>query len=111
VRTDRYRIAFQVPGDSWTVTRNVAPVPIEEAERRAIAVRMREERDRIEGGDGLDLPDPPRQKPILKGIGFALDGRLIVHVATPSIFRAGEWRENPVFDVFDKNGRFKDAWL
>jgi len=107
LRTDQYRIAYQVPGDSRTVTRNLAPVPIDEAERRVIAARMREERDRIEGGDRLHLPEPPKQKPILKGIEFALDGRLIVHVATPSIFRAGEWRENPVFDVFDKNGKFE----
>jgi hypothetical protein len=100
-RTDEYKIETSVP--LWpAVTRDVPPVLITEEERRAITERMRADLERLEVGGGVELPDPPNQKPILRGIDWALDNRLIVYVSMPSTFQADEWREPLAFDVFDR---------
>lgn len=123
-RTDRYRVeilppvAFGAapevsgsPAPEVVISRDVRPVTVSEAERRALRATMEAElKWAVEreggGGGGVAIPEVPRHKPPLKHVRFGEDGRVWVSVSVPSVRREGEWMDPTAFDVFEPDGTF-----
>ena len=118
-RTDHYRVEIFSPValpetegrsslavPSLVITRDVQPVPVSEAERRALRRTMEEEVERAGGARGVRIPEVPRFKPPIKGVRFGADGRVWVSVSIPSVSREGRWVDPVAHDVFEPHGTF-----
>lgn len=118
-RTDQYRVEIFPPVGlleaeghsslavpSLVITRDVEPVPVSEAERRALRRIMEEEVERAGSPRGVRIPEVPRFKPPIKDVRFGLDGRVWVSVSIPGVFRDGRWVDPEAYDVFDPQGAF-----
>lgn len=121
-RTDVYRIELlPAPGvqpspegaraatasRSTIVEREIPPVPVPQAERRAARQRLTEEISAFDADARIRVPEVPTHKPPIKWIEFSEDGRLLVSVSMPSRRHDGEWTESNAYDVFDLDGGFQ----
>ena len=109
---DKYRIEILPPhgtahgSASSIVSRQVRIVPVTEDQRAY-------ERDRLikimskMGMPIQRLPDVPRVKPPIKRLAFSSDDQLLVQVSVPSRLVDGTWVEPIVYDVFDRNDKFR----
>jgi hypothetical protein len=91
---------------SVVIERNVQPVPVSDAERKAIRNKLIADVEEA-GGRGVNIPDIPETKPPFKGIEFASDGRLMTWVSMPSVRLDNEWVEPSAWDIFQHNGTFR----
>lgn len=122
-RTDRYRVEILPPvprgappdlsgslAPEVVISRDVPPVPVSEAERRALRATMKADLkrtlERMGGGSGPAVPEVPRHKPPLKSVLFGQDRRVWVSVSIPSVRKAGQWLDPQAYDVFEPDGTF-----
>jgi hypothetical protein len=106
-RTDEYRIELlpppSAPNSDTTVIEWHAPrIPISDAEREEIRDTLLQQSQ----GLGIDVPKIAAYKPVIGGIGFTEDGRLLVSIHQPSRRLDGRWVEDRVLDVFEADGAY-----
>ncbi len=122
-RTDEYRIemyprvgpvgmgtdsAGHPTSPALVIRRDLPPVPVPRAERRAARKRMEEQvRARAEeGGSSPRVPKVAEFKPPIKSVAIGEDGRIWVEVSLPSVLEDGEWTEPKAYDVFEPDGQY-----
>lgn len=95
----RYRLAFlDASGDTVrTLTREIEPVPLTDAEWAGVAEDYREFRDGWRGASCEGDIARPRHRPVLLDIFFDHEGRTFVEHVTP---------DGAAFDLFDPDGRW-----
>jgi hypothetical protein len=94
-------------GSSRIITRDVAPVPVPEAERAEARKALTDRVTAYDRAAEVRIPEIPRIKPLLRGISFSADGQLLAMVSMTSQRRDSVLAEPTAYDVFDQGGNFR----
>ncbi|HEX6135105.1 MAG TPA: 6-bladed beta-propeller [Longimicrobiales bacterium] len=122
---DRYAVfIWRSDGTVLRIERDVAPVPVDQAEAAAAIERVTRSMQNLDGSWSWDGPQPPPTKPAFTEIRVGDDNRIWIRISQPGVRQppdpdaerdargrmpVDQWLEPTVYEVFESDGDYVGA--